>query len=280
MTNDLDTALLRAFVSVVRSGSINRAAILQGKTQPALSQQIQRLEQQLGQTLLLRSPRGIRLSPEGEALLPYAERILSLTDQLSLKPVLQGEQQRSIGLAEDFVSGHLNRVLADFACVHPRLRLRVDVADKQTLFAAFERKELDVLVSMPLAAAATPDQALSMPLNWFAAPGFDLQAASIPLVIFSQPCTWRDRILETLNRANQPWHIVFESSSLAALQAAAEAGLGVTALLADTPPQHSQLITELPPLPDVTIAVYRQQGDTDPINQQLAGLFLRELQRG
>ncbi len=280
MTNDLDTALLRSFVGVVRSGSINRAAILQGKTQPALSQQIQRLEQQLGQTLLLRSPRGIRLSPEGEALLPYAERILSLTDQLSLKPVLQGEQQRSIGLVEDFVSGHLNRVLADFACAHPRLRLRVDVADKQTLFAAFERKELDVLVSMPLAAAATPDQALSLPLNWFAAPGFNLQAASIALVIFSQPCTWRDRILETLNRANQPWHIVFESSSLAALQAAAEAGLGVTALLADTPPQHSQLITELPPLPDVTIAVYRQQGDTDPINQQLAGLFLRELQRG
>ncbi|MEJ2794244.1 LysR substrate-binding domain-containing protein [Iodobacter sp. LRB] len=279
MTNDLDTALLRSFVGVVRSGSINRAAILQGKTQPALSQQIQRLEQQLGQTLLLRSPKGIRLSPEGEALLPYAERILSLTDQLSLKPVLQGEQQRSIGLVEDFVSGHLNRVLADFACAHPRLRLRVDVADKQTLFAAFERKELDVLVSMPLAAAATPDQALSLPLNWFAAPGFNLQVASIPLVIFSQPCTWRDRILETLNRANQPWHIVFESSSLAALQAAAEAGLGVTALLADTPPQHSQLITELPPLPDVTIAVYRQQGDTDPINQQLAGLFLRELQR-
>jgi DNA-binding transcriptional LysR family regulator len=280
MTNDLDTALLRSFVSVVRSGSINRAAILQGKTQPALSQQIQRLEQQLGQSLLLRSPRGIRLSPAGEALLPYAERILSLTDQLSLKPVLPGEQQRSIGLVEDFVSGHLTRVLADFACTHPRLRLRVDVADKQTLFAAFERKELDVLVSMPLAAAATPDQALSLPLNWFAADGFDLQGPSLPLVIFSQPCTWRDRILETLNRANQPWHIVFESSSLAALQAAAEAGLGVTALLAETPPQHSQLITELPPLPDVTIAVYRQQGDTDPINQQLAGLFLRELQRG
>ncbi|QBC44119.1 LysR family transcriptional regulator [Iodobacter fluviatilis] len=153
--NSQDAALLRSFVGMVRSGSINRAAILQGKTQPALSQQIQRLEQQLGQSLLLRSPRGIRLSPAGEALLPYAERILSLTDQLSLKPVLPSEQQRSIGLVEAFVSGH------------PRLRLRVDVADKQTLFAAFERKELDVLVSMPLAVAVTPDQALSLPLNWF-----------------------------------------------------------------------------------------------------------------
>ncbi|MEN9530933.1 MAG: hypothetical protein RIQ83_157 [Pseudomonadota bacterium] len=98
MANDVDTALLRSFVSVVQCGSINRAAILQGKTQPALSQQIQRLEQQLGHALLLRSNRGIRLSTEGEALLPYAERILSLTDQLSLKPASQGKQHCSIAV--------------------------------------------------------------------------------------------------------------------------------------------------------------------------------------
>jgi len=280
MTNDLDTALLRSFVGVVRSGSINRAAILQGKTQPALSQQIQRLEQQLGQTLLLRSPRGIRLSPAGEALLPYAERILSLTDQLSVQPALQAEQQRSIGLVEDFVSSHLTRVLADFAAVHPHLRLRVEVADKQSLFAAFERGELDVLVSMPHDIATAPEQLLNLPLHWFAAKEFERARASLPLVMFSPPCTWRDRILETLNRAKQPWHIVFESSSLAAIKAAVEAGLGVSALLAESLPAQSQQMSELPQLPSVSIAIYRQQGDSDPLNQQLMALFLRELQRG
>lgn len=279
MTNDLDTALLRSFVGAVRCGSINRAAILQGKTQPALSQQIQRLEQQLGHTLLLRSPRGIRLSSEGEALLPYAERILSLTDQLSLKPALQGKQHCCIGLVEDLVSHHLTRVLADFACVHPGLCLRVEVANTQTLFAAFERGELDVLVSMPIAKTPTPVQELSFPLYWFAAQGFGHQGESLPLVIFSQPCSWRDRTLEALNQANMPWHIVFESSSLAALQAAAEAGLGVTALFAQTPPKHSHILTDLPKLPNITIAVYRQQGDTDPTNQKIASLFLRELQQ-
>ena len=65
----------------------------------------------LGHALLLRSNRGIRLSTEGEALLPYAERILSLTDQLSLKPASQGKLHCSIGLVEDLVSNHFTRVL-------------------------------------------------------------------------------------------------------------------------------------------------------------------------
>ena len=278
MTNDFDTALLRSFVSVVRCGSINRAAILQGKTQPALSQQIQRLEQQLGHALLLRSNRGIRLSTEGEALLPYAERILSLTDQLSLKPASQGKLHCSIGLVEDLVSNHFTRVLADFACVHPGLSLRVEVANKQSLFAAFERGELDVLVSMPIANAPAPIQEFSFPLYWFAAHGFEHQGESLPLVIFSQPCSWRNRILEALNREGIPWHIVFESSSLAALQAATEAGLGVVALFSQTPPKYSQRLTQLPALQNITIAVYRQRGEMDGTVQDLTNLFLREMQ--
>ena len=237
MTNDFDTALLRSFVSVARCGSINRAAILQGKTQPALSQQIQRLEQQLGYRLLFRSNRGIRLSAEGEALLPYAERILSLTEQLSLKPVSQGKRHCRIGLVEDLIGSHLTSVLTDFASVQPGLSLHVEVANKQSLFTAFEHGELDVLVSMPIVNAPPPIQACSFPLHWFAAHGFNEQIESLPLVIFSQPCSWRDRALEVLNRANIPWHIVFESSSLAALQAATEAGLGVSTLLSQTPPK-------------------------------------------
>jgi DNA-binding transcriptional LysR family regulator len=181
-------------------------------------------------------------------------------------------------LVEDLVSHHFTRVLADFACVHPGLSLRVEVANKQSLFAAFERGELDVLVSMPIANAPAPIQEFSFPLYWFAEHGFEHQGESLPLVMFSQPCSWRNRILEALNRENIPWHIVFESSSLAALQAATEARLGVVALLSQTPPKHSQRLTHLPTLPNITIAVYRQRGDMDETVQQLTNLFLREMQ--
>ncbi|HJU50551.1 MAG TPA: LysR family transcriptional regulator [Pseudogulbenkiania sp.] len=284
MTMDLDTALLRAFVSVVRSGSINRAASRLQRTQPAVSQQIRKLEQQLGQPLLERSPRGIRLTGAGESLLPYAERLLMLTDQLlpGLGSQPASAQHRRIGIMEDFVGTRLPRVLADFASVHPGLRLSVTVGLKVELFAAMNAGELDVMVSSPLGDSGPllkPEAQFLCPLAWFAARGKPLATASLPLVIFSAPCSWREQTLATLNRAGQPWHIVFESFSLPAIQAAVEAGLGVAAMLADTPPANSCCINDgsLPPLPGMPVGVYRQSGDSDPLSGQLAALFCREL---
>jgi DNA-binding transcriptional LysR family regulator len=76
MVADLDTGLLRNFLNCARLGSISRAAAASGRTQPALSQQLRRLEDIVGNTLLDRTASGVRLTPAGSALLPYAERIL------------------------------------------------------------------------------------------------------------------------------------------------------------------------------------------------------------
>src|SRR6185369_1136192 len=81
MARDLDLALLRSFVTAVRVGSISRAATALGHTQPALSQQLRKLEGVVGRPLLHRSSAGVRPTRAGEELLPYAERILSLSAQ-------------------------------------------------------------------------------------------------------------------------------------------------------------------------------------------------------
>jgi DNA-binding transcriptional LysR family regulator len=78
---DLETALLRAFVTPVRAGSISRAAAALGQSQPALSQQLRKLERTVGQPVLHRAATGVSLTKAGEALLPYAERILALSAQ-------------------------------------------------------------------------------------------------------------------------------------------------------------------------------------------------------
>lgn len=281
MSADVDTALLRAFATVARHGSINRAAARLGRTQPALSQQIRRLEQQLGQPLLQRSTRGITLSPAGEALLPYAERMLALAEQLyELPGAPQGEQHRRIGLLAEFTGPRLSRVLADFASANPGLRLRVDEADSPTLAAALDKGELDLVVSSPSSRLAdwTVDAQRDCQLAWHAADGFHLPDGPLPLLLFTPPCSWRERTLDTLSRAGLPWCVVFESASFSALQAAVEAGLGVAALLAATPPAGScRLDGQLPPLPTVPLAVYRRHGDDDPLNQRLSQLFQREL---
>src|SRR5258708_28140004 len=73
---DLDSTLLRAFVTVAETGAVGVAAARLARTQAAVSMQLRRLEEELGQRLLDRSPRGVQLTEAGQLLLPFAPTIL------------------------------------------------------------------------------------------------------------------------------------------------------------------------------------------------------------
>src|SRR3954468_17731577 len=117
MARDLETALLRSFVTAVRAGSISRAATALGHTQPALSQQLRRLESAVGRPLLHRSPSGVSPTRAGEELLPYAERILSLSAQALTETGRALTGHCGVGLLEDLAASRLPQALADL----PRL---------------------------------------------------------------------------------------------------------------------------------------------------------------
>src|SRR6266487_3769622 len=118
MARDLEIALLRSFVTAVRAGSISRAATALGHTQPALSQQVRKLEKVVGRPLLYRSPSGVSPTRAGEELLPYAERLLSLAQALTeTGRVLAG--RCGVGLFEDLAASQLPQALADLARPHP-----------------------------------------------------------------------------------------------------------------------------------------------------------------
>jgi len=72
MAGDLEAALLRSFVTAVRTGSISRAATALGRTQPALSQQLRRLENVVGRPLLHRSPSGVSPTRAGQEPMPLS----------------------------------------------------------------------------------------------------------------------------------------------------------------------------------------------------------------
>lgn len=77
-----DLRVLDLLVSVAETGSLGRAAALHGISQPAASQRLQRLERQLGFLLLVRAPTGSRLTPDGEAFLGWARRVVDQAEQL------------------------------------------------------------------------------------------------------------------------------------------------------------------------------------------------------
>jgi len=76
----LDLDLLRSFVSVVDSGGFTRAGERVHRTQSTVSQQIRRLEEAVGRPLFHREGRAVRLTEDGERLIGYARRLLSLAE--------------------------------------------------------------------------------------------------------------------------------------------------------------------------------------------------------
>ncbi|WP_030614486.1 LysR family transcriptional regulator [Streptomyces sclerotialus] len=83
MPHDIEPRLLRAFTAVADELHFTRAAARLYVAQQALSRDIRRLERDLGATLFLRTTRQVRLTPEGERLLPYAQRVLAAHDELA-----------------------------------------------------------------------------------------------------------------------------------------------------------------------------------------------------
>ncbi len=78
----MDLTLLRAFVTVARLGNLTRAAAQLHLTQPAVSLQVKNLQEALGVTLFTRSPHGLTLTRDGQALLPHAERALAAANDV------------------------------------------------------------------------------------------------------------------------------------------------------------------------------------------------------
>ncbi len=120
----LDPLLLRSFVAIIDTGSFTRAGERVHLTQSTISQQIRRLEQQLGCPLLDRSGRQVVATAEGEKLLGQARRILALLAQAE-EQVSEGSISLSLGVPEDFAAGAITPVLAAFARDYPEVRLEV-----------------------------------------------------------------------------------------------------------------------------------------------------------
>ena len=81
MNPPLDSDLLRTFLAVATAGNVTRAAEKIGRTQSAVSIQIKRLEEVLGESVFARGSRGVALTAQGEALLVNAQRIVALLDE-------------------------------------------------------------------------------------------------------------------------------------------------------------------------------------------------------
>jgi DNA-binding transcriptional LysR family regulator len=229
----LDLELLRSFVSVVDAGGFTRAGERVHRTQSTVSQQIKRLEEDLGQVLLHRDGRDVRPTEAGERLLSYARRLLSLAEEA--RDVLrQPDSQGAIrlGIPEDFAAYRLAKLLGAFSRSHPGVRLDVRADQSKYLKRDLERGELDLAlfkreVGEKGAIAVWPER-----VHWVTSKShpIDADVSSVPLIGFPPGCLYRAGAIHALESAGRPWHMAYTSSSLAGIQAAVAAGMGLSIL--------------------------------------------------
>ena len=263
LTN-LDLDLVRTFVTIASVGNFTRAAETLRRQQSTISLQVQRLEDALGQKLINRTPRSVRLTSEGEMFLGHARRVLDLNDEVVARvnePHMQGVVR--LGTPEDFATRHLPSVLARFAQAYPAVALEVTCDLTLNLLDRFRKGAFDVaLIKRERISDAGGIRVWREPLVWVRADrDFWASEGQLPLVVSPAPCVYRKRATEALDRARRPWRIAYTCGSLAGSLAAVKAGLGMTVLPKDMVPPDLHIIDgkPLPDLKDTEIALLQRE---------------------
>jgi len=283
MMHDIETSLLRTFVTVAESGGVTAAARRLGKTQAAVSMQLRRLEEDLGSVLLERASRGMALTEAGHILMPYAQKILGAS--MSARQALAGQSVSGIvrlGMIEDIAVGSLPKALQRFAIAHPNVALEIIIAESAILSERLAADALDIVIADPEHVEATPQISWQQPLRWTASRNFSLgESEVLPLISFNGPCTWQQRVAKVLGQAAKPWRTICTSTSLSAVQSAIEAGLGIAVLLdANIRTNTMKIIGTaegLPPAPDVDFGLFIRDGQNTPAARALRRFILDEL---
>ncbi len=228
----ISTDLLECFLAVVDAGGVSKAAERLGLSQPAVSQRIKRLEDEVGRRLIRRETSGERLTPEGNALLPHARAVsqaLADAEEHVRHPLLTGSVR--LGVVEDIAGSSLPDLLGRFRLLHPGVRLEVETGLSGNLSDRLGRGDFDLVLSK----RANPRQGGRIiwqePLVWAVAPAFvDLvQQRPLPLVLHPHPSVTAEAVFAALRQAGIDAFVALSSPSIAGLRAGVLAGLGVTA---------------------------------------------------
>ena len=251
---NLPMELLRAFVSVAQLGSFTKAGEILGRSQPAVSLQIQRLEELVDETLFTRNGRSLELSEAGNSLYGYANQILSLNDlaisELS-KSAVSGKIR--LGIPSEFATLLLPKIVSRFAKAYPNVTLEVNCELSKHLLTRTGRDNHDLILALGDTVTGEQSNLIKTDdLVWVA--GVEqktIKVQVVPLIVAAEGCIYRHTAIKTLDAQNLPWQIVYTNPDLTGIQYAIQENLGVTVLARSTVPNNLQIIPPSAQLPDL-----------------------------
>jgi LysR family hydrogen peroxide-inducible transcriptional activator len=235
---------LRYFCAVARHGTFTRASEVEHVAQPSLSQQILKLEAELGARLFDRLPRSAKLTVFGKTFLPKAERILRELEQAKSELLEMAGNEKgdvTVGIIPTIAAYLLPKLLKGFAGRHPLITLKIVEDITPVLLQRLHDGTIDMaVVALPVAGGELADEELFEEKFYAVLPEKHRRAsrASIslaelnrePFLLLKEGHCFRDSLIAACNQSRMTPSVVFESGQFATIMAMVSAGMGVSAV--------------------------------------------------
>lgn len=261
MPRNVDTAILRAFLTVAETGSVTRAARLLNLTQGAISQQIRRLEDLSAHPLFVRQGGRLILAPEGRNLLAPAGRCLAANDDLvaALRlPAVRGEVR--FGAPYDIIGSYTPAILRRFSRMFPTIRVTLVCKDTVLLLADLKAGDIDLALTTETGCGKGGETLRRDRLVWVGAKGGEAHTRTpLPLSLGAETCIFRPIAVAALRKARREWQAICTISNMEPVRATLEADLAIAPLLEHSVPETLAVLPDdrrLPRLPAFRINLY------------------------
>lgn len=290
----LDLDLLRTLLFIAEEGSFTRAAELVGRTQSAVTLQMQKLEAQIGHPLLLRSKGGpVELTPQGRSMADVARRMLQLNDEAFRELAeLNPRTTLRLGASEYYRPFFLDRALAAIREEFPNVLVEVIGGKSCQLFPQIKDGVFDIVVGESNHEPRGWDSMLVWkgPLRWVTSETQDTHRRNpLPLSLYPsdcpwrpawmQDCYWRTATIAALRQVGRPYEIACVAETQSEHFAAVLAGDAVTVSIGTAVPPGLRLVGQdegLPPLPDLGVSVVRAAKPSQPAADRLVDLIVSD----
>ena len=258
---DLDS--LKTFLAITETGSFTSAGHRVGRTQSAVSQQIRKMEDRLGQPLLERRGGAVSLTEGGRVLLPYAREMLNLEDQVLGEFAQERAGSRvTLGIPELYTEYLLPRILPGFQTAFPNVEISLVHSESPILLKKLQDGSLDLTLYTDLEGGRVgPDELFAEDIRWIGPQHAKPEELDVlPVVAWREGSNYRRIVLTALERAGRPYRIAMTTQSVSGMLAAIAAGVGIGCVSPINFSPRLRVIDEtagLPPIARLTLFLDR-----------------------
>lgn len=281
---NLDMELLRTLVTIKSSNTFSEAGAKLSRTQSAITQQMQRLESQIGLALFQKKGRARVLTPYGLQLADYGQRLLAINDE-AIRTIGQKQMEGEIRLGAplDVADTILPPVLTHIARHAPKVRLEIRADRSPYLMQALQSGDIDLTISTRQSADLRGFALRTSPTAWICAADYiHNKRATLPLILADELSIFRRIALDALAQTKLKWHLNYLAPTLVGIKAAVRAGLGITARSVEFLGPDMRVLGEaegLPPLPSVTYHMWTRSDTISPLTLHIYDMLKNQFEQ-